>query len=271
MQPSALQPRGNETEPGMRGHLFHRSENLVATADRGTIHIRFQTALLLDHRFSIAWELQQVYEHTRPKMDWVVDVSALREMHLHLGVLLAQFSGKLEAQDGQLTLVGIDPDLIIRECAGRDTEGVSGDKSVTSSVVPRESPVDEGSSCITIRFPSDRALLNAVIAVSGMFLGGQGSMPTDSDLVLRELLLNAIVHGNGCDPSKHVTCQLRRSPDGAFAIRVKDEGQGFDPELLDLSLPDDPKRFLKRGLIVVNAVCKRIDFDLGGRQITACL
>lgn len=47
------------------------------------------------------------------------------------------------------------------------------------------------------------------------------------ELMLRELLNNAVVHGCSFNPDKRVACHLRAKP-GRLVISIRDEGEGFD-------------------------------------------
>ncbi len=92
--------------------------------------------------------------------------------------------------------------------------------------------------------------------------------PTNVLLVARELLMNAVVHGNRNDPNRFVICRLRAFDNNQLKILVKDEGAGFDYESLDLRLPNDPKHIQKRGYILINALSERIDFKGRGNSVT---
>ena len=48
-----------------------------------------------------------------------------------------------------------------------------------------------------------------------------------AELLVREALTNAVVHGCGADPGKHVRCVLRLRGSRLF-ICVADDGEGFD-------------------------------------------
>ncbi len=50
---------------------------------------------------------------------------------------------------------------------------------------------------------------------------------------LTEAVTNAILHGNQCDCNKTVSISMHRQKD-AIAVRVSDEGLGFDP----MAVPD---------------------------------
>jgi len=47
-------------------------------------------------------------------------------------------------------------------------------------------------------------------------------------LLLRELLDNAVLHGNKADPEKRVKCKMSWNGSDAVKIAVEDEGDGFD-------------------------------------------
>lgn len=46
-------------------------------------------------------------------------------------------------------------------------------------------------------------------------------------LVMREAMINAVVHGNGSDPEKRVRYSLRLD-EGRLGLEIEDQGDGFD-------------------------------------------
>lgn len=57
----------------------------------------------------------------------------------------------------------------------------------------------------------------------------------DVDLVvlaIREALINALLHGNRCDPEKTIAISVALKDDGGLFVSVKDSGSGFDPNAL---------------------------------------
>jgi serine/threonine-protein kinase RsbW len=74
-------------------------------------------------------------------------------------------------------------------------------------------------------------------------------------VAVRESVINAIKHGNRDDEQKHVYVEftpLSNSSAAGIAIRVRDEGPGFDPD----SIPDPlaPENVLKssgRGIFII--------------------
>ena len=67
-------------------------------------------------------------------------------------------------------------------------------------------------------------------------------------LAVREIMINAVIHGNGCDPHKAVVVTISRTSD-RLKIVIADEGEGFDPYLLPDPL--SPEGLLKGALAVV--------------------
>jgi serine/threonine-protein kinase RsbW len=74
-------------------------------------------------------------------------------------------------------------------------------------------------------------------------------------VAIRESVINAIKHGNRHDARKHVFVDFEATTDTAvpeLLIRVRDEGEGFDPETL--ANPLAPENLLKssgRGIFLI--------------------
>ena len=56
-------------------------------------------------------------------------------------------------------------------------------------------------------------------------------------LVTKELLTNAVEHGNQNDPARLAVCDIEQIDDDLFKIVVKDDGDGFDYKFIDFKLP----------------------------------
>jgi serine/threonine-protein kinase RsbW len=113
---------------------------------------------------------------------------------------------------------------------------------------------------VRLDFHSTMDMLDLVQVVSdelGRFAGLDEDAVHWVGVAVRESVINAIKHGNGGDERKHVhvefTPLVARSA-GGLAIRVRDEGPGFDPA----TLPDPlaPENLLKasgRGIFLIRS------------------
>lgn len=76
-------------------------------------------------------------------------------------------------------------------------------------------------------------------------------------VAIRECVINAIKHGNQNDASKHVFVEFEtadHAPVPEIMIRVRDQGAGFDPDLV--ANPLDPANILKssgRGIFLIRS------------------
>ena len=73
-------------------------------------------------------------------------------------------------------------------------------------------------------------------------------------VAIRESVINAIKHGNKSDANKHVFVEFETVAEAVpeLVIRVRDEGDGFDPETV--ANPLDPENLLKssgRGIFLI--------------------
>ena len=96
-------------------------------------------------------------------------------------------------------------------------------------------------------------------------LCGRAGLGGDHDYwlvtALREALANAIRHGNGQDPARHVRVAYVVE-NSTVTITVEDEGEGFDPK--DIPDPTDPENLLRpngRGIFYMRQFMNRVDFS----------
>ena len=87
-------------------------------------------------------------------------------------------------------------------------------------------------------------------------------------LAVQEALANAVVHGCGNDPSKHIRCQVKSAPNGRIVIIVTDPGPGFRPDQLP-----DPKRGENlqadhgRGVYLIRQLMDEVQFGSNGNEV----
>jgi serine/threonine-protein kinase RsbW len=80
-------------------------------------------------------------------------------------------------------------------------------------------------------------------------------------LAAREILMNAVKHGNGFDRNKKVSVRLSRDA-GSLTIEVSDEGGGFQLESVpDPKAPENVNRRSGRGLAIALAIMDEFRVD----------
>jgi len=95
---------------------------------------------------------------------------------------------------------------------------------------------------------------------------GQAQQVFEVDLVLREFINNAILHGNCCDADKMVRIVVRLGRTW-IVIRVTDEGPGFDWRTKMLARPDETDTS-GRGLTIGIQYSHRMQYNQEGNQVT---
>jgi len=84
---------------------------------------------------------------------------------------------------------------------------------------------------------------------------------------LTEAVNNAIIHGNEKDESKTVEVVLQEAED-AIALRVRDEGRGFDFDSLpDPTQPDNVTRIGGRGVFLMRQLSDGVDYQDNGSTV----
>ena len=111
---------------------------------------------------------------------------------------------------------------------------------------------------VRLDFWSDIDMLDLVQAI-GDHLGRQAGLDDEAlhwvSVAVRESVTNAVRHGNAGDAGKRVHIEFTYlGADAGLAIRVRDEGRGFDPD----ALPDPlaPENLLKpsgRGIFLIRS------------------
>lgn len=119
------------------------------------------------------------------------------------------------------------------------------------------------------RFSSSLPLIERAV---GQFRGFVPAEEGDCEpliQVLRELLLNAIEHGNGSRSEEDVSAELLRKSPGRFQLTVCDHGKGFrihgeaDPDM-----PDGASE-RRRGLAIVHTLCDEFRVSPEEGRVTA--
>jgi len=130
-------------------------------------------------------------------------------------------------------------------------------------------PTKQNKMSTAFRIVSDVALVHPAVQRVEAFVQQFGVEDASRiSLVLRELLMNAVYHGNGNDRGRSVAFDVEYLGQERFRLSVEDEGAGFDYDALDLTIPEDPRRIRNRGYIVIRKVCNSVKFNERGNRVT---
>lgn len=113
---------------------------------------------------------------------------------------------------------------------------------------------------LRLEFTSAFEMLDLVQMVSdhvGRALGFDEEAVHWVGVAIRESVINAIKHGNRNDAAKHVFVEFETALNNAvveLTIRVRDQGQGFDPEALaDPLAPENLLKVNGRGIFLIRS------------------
>jgi anti-sigma regulatory factor (Ser/Thr protein kinase) len=87
-----------------------------------------------------------------------------------------------------------------------------------------------------------------------------------AELLVREALTNAVVHGCGADPAKRVRCALRLRHD-RLLIAIADDGDGFDWRTARLQTADGAQTS-GRGVNILYRYASHVRFNDKGNVVT---
>jgi serine/threonine-protein kinase RsbW len=130
---------------------------------------------------------------------------------------------------------------------------------------------------VRLEFASTFEMLDFVQIVSdhvGQCVGLDDDTQHYVGVAVRECVINAITHGNRNDPAKHIFVEFSaENAAGSFelVIRVRDQGEGFDPELVaDPLAPENLLKSSGRGIFLIRSFMDDVQLSSlpeGGMEI----
>jgi serine/threonine-protein kinase RsbW len=79
-------------------------------------------------------------------------------------------------------------------------------------------------------------------------------------MAVREAAVNAVLHGNEYDPSKHISVSLENTGK-SLVITIADQGRGVDPDTLpDPLAPENLLRGTGRGIFLIRSFMDEVHF-----------
>lgn len=149
--------------------------------------------------------------------------------------------------------------------------------SLVKETLERDENQDEketlGSRSFTIRFDLE-SNADALPPLRNFIMKNADSFGLDNQrasslwLCAKEMIENAIVHGNKGDENKRVTATIRNTP-REVAMSVADEGEGYGAAAAGAK--DKSEDLLKQGLGLIDALADDVKFNDKRNEITATL
>ena len=124
---------------------------------------------------------------------------------------------------------------------------------------------------LTIECGSELRFLDDIYRETDRFLRALELEAPGLLIVLRELLRNAIIHGNGANPFQTVSCDIYWDGEATVRVTVCDQGSGFDYQNLNYILPEDPRQVDMRGYRLIHAYAQSLTIEDNGRSVTVTL
>ncbi len=122
--------------------------------------------------------------------------------------------------------------------------------------------VTENNEQLKIKILSKKEKINKVIKQCNDFLAKRGiSDFVVIEKILKELIENAIIHGNKGEEKKKVTIGLKFVEDNKYKIEVQNQGSGFDHKLLEFN------DGVQSGLSLVKSLSEELSFTPKGTKV----
>lgn len=83
-------------------------------------------------------------------------------------------------------------------------------------------------------------------------------------LCMEEAFVNAVRHGNRENPDSLVEVEIQAEPGSGCRILVRDEGEGFDPEAIEMAGSESPGG---RGVCLIKHYMKDVTYNRETRQL----
>ncbi len=122
---------------------------------------------------------------------------------------------------------------------------------------------DSTTSRVSFTLDSSLDSVNKVEQTAEQYAGRAGF---DEDTVqhiamaVREAAVNAVLHGNAYDKTKHITASFETTSD-SLIIRITDQGPGLDPDSIpDPLAPENILRGSGRGIFLIRAFMDEVNF-----------
>jgi serine/threonine-protein kinase RsbW len=145
------------------------------------------------------------------------------------------------------------------------------EKTGHATNLSNSAPFVELAQSLARRTGSISTVVDQLMRFVKLFMGKFGAdkgIDDDIEIAIREVLANAVIHGNHEDPVKQVSVTCRCSVDGEVLITVRDEGLGFDYRAA--AYPKEPQKQLlshERGLHLMKTFMDGVSIEENGTVV----
>lgn len=114
-------------------------------------------------------------------------------------------------------------------------------------------------------------LIDQAHSFASEHLNGRADETHRAKLLINEVVVNAVKHGNQFDAGKEVLLDIDVC-DHRVDIRVEDEGNGFNPESVpDPRTQENIHRDHGRGLYLIQSLADEVCIEQGGRRVCVAI
>ena len=140
--------------------------------------------------------------------------------------------------------------------------------------MPTRNPAPEASAFV-LELPSDPGVIETAVAylVDRLrpYAFGGSRLNLNFRVGVAEALANAMIYGNGSDPSKRVRVEVELNT-REVSLQVYDEGAGFDPgQVPDPTLPENLEGTGGRGLFLIRKLMDEVVYNEPGNCVRLVL
>ncbi len=131
-------------------------------------------------------------------------------------------------------------------------------------------PHTKDSPCFSASLPSSTSAVSQVLEAISCFARRCGSTGAWGLIIVsRELLMNAIVHGNRSDPRKEARILILSLGPDIYDIVVRDEGAGFDYSVVRDAMGVCPAARQGSGYVLIEELADELEFAVKGSSVRA--
>ena len=130
----------------------------------------------------------------------------------------------------------------------------------------------EDNNSFKIIFSSKECYVNDAISLSKKYITRFDISKADLqkiEALLRELIMNALVHGNTNIEAKSICSSIEYCGWDLVKITVLDEGEGFNYSSVKTPFPENSGLSGNRGYGLINALSGHLEFNDKGNRVTA--